>query len=618
MKGRFFLFFYTIIIFATILLSCDSVNKKTESDYNHYQNLIGKADKFLKTNPDSAIIYADSAIAFSKELSIRNDDRFPIYKVRADALISKGLSDSACNIMERDRYYFFEIQDTLSLAKAIAFLGVEEMNKGRLYLAEKRMLDALKLFKKLNKAYEQSQILRRYGILLTRRGENKKSQDYLFQALQFAQLVDSVSDAGSVCHNIGNNYADMGDKKEALKYYRMAEQAAISTASFENQIKILVNIGILYRKTQPDSAFYFYNHALEIEKQHPNKRLYINLMYNIALLYHDRGELSKAVHSYRDVLGFCIAEKIYPGQTRAYRGLAEAYSETGDLNNAILYMERALVLSDSTGETSSSPYYMEKLALYYEKTGNFAQANQIAKKELHLKDSLSKLDKVSAFKELEILNQIQHNELEYDRVSQELASQKTKQLLRFLLIAILGISTFILSWSLYRTYRLLQQRKQAYAVLMGKYEEERNRAKATLKNIPDEDVILPEFSETDPDPLIAGLIKYYRNEKPYLDTKLKLATIIRLLSTNEKALAAALKTLGDYNFNSFTNRFRVEHAKRMMENPQYRNYKIVAIGTDSGFGSRMSFYNAFSQFTGVSPSYHRNYLLTREVSDFKN
>lgn len=403
MIQKVFFFFLSGSIIVTIMLSCNSVNKNAESNQDRFQNLIDQADKFLKTSPDSAIFFADSAIAISKKLTISNDRRFSPYKVKADALIRKGLSDSACNLMERDRYFFFDIRDTLSLAKATAFLGVEEMNKGRLYLAEKRMLDALKLFKNLNKVYEQSQILHRYGILLTRRGENKKSQDYLFQALQFAQYVDSVSDAGSVCHNIGNNFADMGDKKEALKYYKMAEQAAITTSSFENQIKILINIGILYRKTKPDSAFYFHNKAREIEKQHPSKRLYINLMYNIALLYHDRGELSKAVQSYRDVLDFCIAEKVYPGQTRAYRGLAESYYETGDLKNAILYMERALNLADSTGETSSSPYYMEKLALYHEKTGDFSQANQFIKKVLHLKDSLQKQDKVSAFKELEIL-----------------------------------------------------------------------------------------------------------------------------------------------------------------------------------------------------------------------
>lgn len=153
---------------------------------------------------------------------------------------------------------------------------------------------------------------------------------------------------------------------------------------------------------------------------------------------------------------------------------------------------------------------------------------------------------------------------------------------------------------------------------MERWQEERNRAKANSKNIPEEDVLLPEFSDSNPDPLMSNLIKYYRNEKPYLDPKLKLATVVRILSTNEKALAASLKTHEDYNFNSFTNRFRVEHAKRMMENPKYRNYKIEAIASDSGFGSRMSFYNAFSQFTGVRPSYFRNFLLTREDSGSQN
>lgn len=612
-KVQLFFIFICCFTCVTLFQSCDSGNKNAQFDQQRYQKLVEQADRFLKTSPDSAILYADSAIILGGKLPLNNDQRFSPFLIRANVLLQKGLTDSACGVMERDRNYFFSISDSLSLAKASGFLGFQEMNKGRLLMAEKRLLDALKLYKSLNKVYEQAQILHRYGVLLTRRGEFKKSQDYLFQALQVTQHVDSVKEVGTICHNIGNNYADMGNPSEAMKYYRIAEQTAIKTSSYDSQIKALINIGILYRKSKPDSAIYFYNKALELEKQHPQKRLYINALYNIANLYQDRHELPKAVKIYQDVLNFCTTEKLYSGQIRAYRGLAEAYGETGDFNKAILYMGKALALSDSAGETSSSTYYMDKLASFHEKTGNFTKANQLIRKVNVLKDSLQKKDKLSSFKELEILNQIQYKELEYDHILKQLDNEKRMQLFRLLIIIILGISTIVLGFSLYRSYRLLKERKLAYKVLMEKYEHGMNHEEPHGKFVTSRDSdALAEISDAEIAALISALVQYYDDDKPYLDPKLKLETVVHKLSTTEKNLAAALKIHGNYNFNSFTNHFRVEASKKMMRDPRYRNYKIEAIAEASGFGTRMSFYNAFGQQTGVRPSYFRNYVMVKE------
>ncbi len=534
MKRKVKLVYIFIHCFACVILlqSCDSGNKNSALKLQRYQHLVEQADKVLKTSPDSAIFYADSAIILGGKMSLTSEQRFPPFLTRANALLQKGLTDSACAVMERDRNFFFSISDSISLAKASGFLGLQEMNKGRLFMAEKRLLDALKLYKSLNKVFEQSQILHRYGVLLTRRGEFKKSQDYLFQALQVTQHADSVREAGTICHNIGNNYADMGNPSEAMKYYRIAEQAAIKSSSFDSQIKALINIGILYRKLKPDSAIYYYDKALELEKQHPNKRLYINALYNTANLYLDRHELSKAVKIYQDVLNFCNTEKLYSGQIRAYRGLAEAYGETGDFNKAILYMGKALALSDSAGETSSSTYYMDKLALFYEKTGGFTKANQLIRKVLVLKDSLQKKDKLSSFKELEILNQVQYKELEYDHIKKQLDNEKRMQLFRMLIIVILGISTIVLGFSLYRSYRLLKERKLAYKVLMEKYEHGRNNGEHHIDFVTSRDSdALADISDSEIATLISALVQYYNDDKPYLDPKLKLETVVHKLSS---------------------------------------------------------------------------------------
>jgi len=46
----------------------------------------------------------------------------------------------------------------------------------------------------------------------------------------------------------------------------------------------------------------------------------------------------------------------------------------------------------------------------------------------------------------------------------------------------------------------------------------------------------------------------------------------------------------------------VEHAKKLLENGEYRLNSIDGIGTKSGFKSRSAFYEAFKAETGMTPN----------------
>jgi len=117
---------------------------------------------------------------------------------------------------------------------------------------------------------------------------------------------------------------------------------------------------------------------------------------------------------------------------------------------------------------------------------------------------------------------------------------------------------------------------------------------------------------SNPDPLIEQLIQYYHTEKPYLDPKLKAEDVAAQLNTSQKAIASALKQYKNTNFNNFTNQYRVDEAKRIMENLSDKFYKVETVAYDSGFGSKSTFYAAFEQFTGIKPSYFRSFMVQRK------
>jgi AraC-like DNA-binding protein len=59
------------------------------------------------------------------------------------------------------------------------------------------------------------------------------------------------------------------------------------------------------------------------------------------------------------------------------------------------------------------------------------------------------------------------------------------------------------------------------------------------------------------------------------------------------------------NFKTFVNSYRIREALRLLAEPEFQHYKIEAIGKQAGFGSKASFYSAFSSVTGSQPSEHR-------------
>jgi AraC-like DNA-binding protein len=74
------------------------------------------------------------------------------------------------------------------------------------------------------------------------------------------------------------------------------------------------------------------------------------------------------------------------------------------------------------------------------------------------------------------------------------------------------------------------------------------------------------------------------------------------VNTNRKILSATINSYFGMNFNSLINFYRVEFAKKLLINQEYKNIKMEAIGHRSGFSTRQSFYLSFNKYVGMSPA----------------
>jgi AraC-like DNA-binding protein len=123
------------------------------------------------------------------------------------------------------------------------------------------------------------------------------------------------------------------------------------------------------------------------------------------------------------------------------------------------------------------------------------------------------------------------------------------------------------------------------------------------------DELLSNSLPTKPDDeLISKLLNYVAEKKPYLDSELTLSSLAKNLSISRSQLSLLINEgIGD-NFYDFINKYRVEEVKKLMVDPQVKNYNLLGIALEAGFKSKSTFNLIFKRFTGLTPTGYRKNL----------
>jgi len=98
------------------------------------------------------------------------------------------------------------------------------------------------------------------------------------------------------------------------------------------------------------------------------------------------------------------------------------------------------------------------------------------------------------------------------------------------------------------------------------------------------------------------------NSKLYLDPTISLNSVADKFRFSGNYISQLFGKHSGFGFNDFINKLRVEEAKKMLNDKKFSNYTTVAIGLESGFNSKSTFFAVFKKHTGVTPSEFKNSL----------
>ena len=88
----------------------------------------------------------------------------------------------------------------------------------------------------------------------------------------------------------------------------------------------------------------------------------------------------------------------------------------------------------------------------------------------------------------------------------------------------------------------------------------------------------------------------------YLSKKCNERQVAGLCGYSIHQISYVLNNYCASSFSDYVNKYRVEHACRILQNEQNKKLKLEAVGYDCGFGSKAIFYAAFRKITGQTPA----------------
>ncbi len=111
--------------------------------------------------------------------------------------------------------------------------------------------------------------------------------------------------------------------------------------------------------------------------------------------------------------------------------------------------------------------------------------------------------------------------------------------------------------------------------------------------------------------LSSEVLQLFENEKIYLEPNLKITHVCAKLNSNRTYISRLINNEFNATFNEFVNRYRVEEAKKILQNDTSQKFSLNHVSESAGFGSASSFNRIFKDLVGFTPGQYREEIIRK-------
>ncbi|WP_367390894.1 helix-turn-helix domain-containing protein [Lewinella sp. LCG006] len=148
-------------------------------------------------------------------------------------------------------------------------------------------------------------------------------------------------------------------------------------------------------------------------------------------------------------------------------------------------------------------------------------------------------------------------------------------------------------WVTYRgvlQFKLAEEKFEIRKILSTYLQDQTNDSSATTETTPPQNLYFHRLEQL------------MQKDHLYRDPQLNRDMVAKKLGISSGYLSQQLSACCGSNFSEYTNQYRVEEVKRLLLDPTFSTYSLLAIGYQAGFNSKSTFYATFKKTTGLSPS----------------
>lgn len=321
---------------------------------------------------------------------------------------------------------------------------------------EKAMIilqDILKISKRLKKDKYTGHIAGQLGNILSDKGDLEEAKVYFNQARSWAKKHGDIYMEAIAISNIA------GIEKDHKKSFAMYDTSLAMFKSIQNQFEIArvthnIGVSLLTEKKYTEALTYleqasvFFNKAQDyyglslVDEQMARAHFKINDLNKAISLAQESIVQSKRCHSVKQ-------------EEEACKLLYEIYKEKGDNKNALVYLEKTLLLKDS---------------LNLQKKNN---ALNVLKTKLELEKQEELLTAEAAVEKQKLLSRVEKEQVEQK-------AKQTRQLIMSLLILIILIIVCVFSFFLWKRFKIIESQKK---LIEQQKEEVEEKQKEILDSI---------------------------------------------------------------------------------------------------------------------------------------
>ena len=420
--------------------------------------------------------------------------------------------------------------------------------------------------------------------------------EFFIKSLILCEKINYESFEAKIYNNLGMIYWRFPQYDMARKYF----SKAVSLCTDSLAIVLMLNnlCAIELEEGRIDSAFYYLNKAMQIDKRYNNTHLYSRLN-TLAWLYAKTGQYDSAFYYFHSAINVAKNSNRIEKEAHYLSELGNLFFDVNKIDSALYYINLSNVIANENNflRLLSSNYHT--LSEIAERKGDNTKSLEYFKKHVRLKDSVYNVEVFGDVNQFQRLYEVsktnqQIEQLVIDKQIKERTIYYQKMIQQIIMVVLL-LAIIVLVFIVYQNKKL----KTAYKVLFNKnveiikIQEEpsaKNKKSANTFNSQDE--------------LTDKILTVMEDPANYCDATFTIDKLASLTQSNHTYVSTAIKNSFNQNFRLFLNSYRIREAQRMFMQPDAEKYTIEFVSEQVGFKSRTSFYEAFKEITGVSPKFY--------------